>query len=133
MKALLSAILGLSITCAVLAASAAAEADTSQIPPKGYVVLKGEQARLARSGNLFRIVVRELVRKDGTKTTIYRDVDYPIRATAKEADAPVKAVLIEGPIRSADRDRGGDRSGRENAHRPACIRTVRAGLSGTRI
>lgn len=53
-------------------------AATAEIP-QGYTLFTGEQARLALAGNLLRVAVRPIVRPDGSKATVYRDVDYPVR------------------------------------------------------
>jgi len=71
-----------------------ASADTPGPPPQGYVQLEGAQARLALAGNLFRVAVREITRSDGSKATVFRDVDYPVRAAT--IDAPeAKAAAPE--------------------------------------
>lgn len=53
-------------------------------PSPGYQLFKGDQARRALAGTLLRVAGREVVRPDGSKATIYRDVDYPVRAVTPE-------------------------------------------------
>jgi hypothetical protein len=52
--------------------------------PQGYQLFKGDQARRALAGTLLRIAVREVVRADGSKATVYRDVDYPVRGVGRD-------------------------------------------------
>ncbi len=64
----------------VLCSSSGSAAGHERDVPNGYVLLTGEEARQALAGNLFRVAVREVTRKDGSKATVYRDVDYPVRS-----------------------------------------------------
>ena len=45
----------------------------------GYVQVEGDQPVLALRGVLLRVQVGKITTSDGFKTTVYRDVDYPIR------------------------------------------------------
>src|SRR5262245_4801474 len=75
-------------------------------PPEGYVLFKGEQARQALAGNLFRVAIRDVTRSDGSRATIYRDVDYPVRPVANAEEASSRAAG-KNKEENKDEDRDG--------------------------
>ncbi len=72
--------------------------------PQGYVLYEGEQACQALAGNLLRVAVREIVRSDGSKATVYRDVDYPVREAAPDGSMRVDRPAQESPFNAKSKN-----------------------------
>ncbi|MBC7852452.1 MAG: hypothetical protein IAF94_03365 [Pirellulaceae bacterium] len=84
----------------------------------GYVPVKGDQKVLALRGVLLRIPIGKITTRDGFKTTVYRDVDYPIREVVNPDDPEDVAVSIFLGPRYNDPPLPGKSSPPERVRRP---------------